>query len=119
MRSHTAYLAFFCATLAAATAADAQAPSSSLATNDTALVAHLHRWDTLLRYALAHCTRESIVRGKEQHKDTFVYKASCTQRKEPSERDDCPAYDVEGSGTVDTPQWATIRRWRLTLRCSA
>jgi hypothetical protein len=118
MRPPPPYWATLLATLAAATPMAGQTPSDSLATNDSALEAHLQRWDPLLRYVLERCTNQSIVRGKERDQDTFVYKASCNRRTEPSERDDCPTYDVEGSGTVDTPQWATIRRWRLTLRCS-
>ena len=97
------------------TVAVSQASSSPLAT-DSGLIAYLKKSDPVLRQALRDCTGEVVERTTRGRRTSFVYRASCQERVPPSERGDCN-YRVEGRGTIDSPEWATVRSWRLDLQC--
>ncbi len=97
------------------TIAVSQANSSPLAT-DSGLIAHLKKTDLVFRQALRDCTGEVVERTTRGARTSFVYRASCQERVAPSEKGDC-SYRVEGRGTIDSPEWATVRSWRLDLQC--
>src|SRR5438128_1696297 len=59
---------------------------------------------------------ERITRASVERRATFIYRGSCAIRPVPEH--DCRSYRVEASGTIDGPEWATIRQMNLTLECS-
>jgi hypothetical protein len=102
-------------TLSLPTIAVGQGSPNPLAT-DSGLIAHLKKTDPVLRQALGDCTDEVVERTTQGARTSFVYRASCQQRVPPREAGDCN-YRVEGRGTIDSSEWATVRSWRLDLRC--
>ena len=90
--------------------------STSPLTADSGLIAHLKRTDPVLRQVLRDCSGELVERTRKGARTSFVYRASCRERVPPSEAGDCN-YKVEGRGTIDSPEWATVRSWRLDLQC--
>lgn len=90
----------------------AQVPD--LTRNDSALISHIKRTDTVFSKLLDLCTSEHLARSKE---NTFTYTASCTIKPVPE--DDCYGYKVTAFGTVDNKTWATVRTLQLSLQCSA
>jgi len=94
-----------------------QPAPGSLAT-DSGLIAHLKKTDPVLRQALRNCTGEIVERSKRGARTTFVYRAACQERVPASEVGDCN-YRVEGRGTIDSAEWATVRSWRLDLQCGS
>ena len=107
--------------LAAMTGGPLRGQRSSLAT-DTALVRYLRRTDSFFRQ-LGPCRDAKLVRSNtrvEAHGDTIVehwfrYTATCEIKDE--EASDC-SYKVDLSGTLDTPESATIRRFHWDLECA-
>jgi hypothetical protein len=95
----------------------AQLAASPLAT-DSGLIAHLKQSDPVLRQSLRDCKDEVVTRHTTGQTTRFIYRAVCRAKVPPSEVGDCH-YRVEARGTVDSPTWATVRRWRLDLECSA
>ena len=93
-----------------------QPPKATLLTNDSALMQHVKRTDHVFQSLLDDCRRERLTRGNTGRKATFTYQANCDIRPRPE--DDCRSYEVEASGTVDGPEWATVRQIKLTLQCS-
>ncbi len=87
-----------------------------LLTSDSALMAHLKRTDHVFQSAFGDCHDERITRANIDRRATFTYRANCTIRPVPEH--DCRSYRVEASGTIDGPEWATIRQMNLTLQCS-
>src|SRR5258708_13014759 len=90
-------------------------------TSDSALVRYLRRTDSFFRQ-FGPCRDAKLVRSNarvEAHGDTIVehkfsYAATCESKDEGDS--DC-LYDVQFSGTVDTPNSATIRSFRWELEC--
>ncbi len=90
--------------------------------SDSALIRYLRRTDHFFSL-LAHCRDVKLARAKERvataHGDTivqdgFTYTALCQL---PREQDSDCLYQVEVSGTLDTPEAAHIRRFRWDLLC--
>ena len=92
---------------------------STLVNSDSALIQHLWRHDYVFRGVFETCTDQHVTRGSKGRQRTFTYSADCRIRRPASERDDCPTFHVVASGTVDTPEWASVRKWSLELSCSA
>src|SRR5262245_8495250 len=110
-----------CVVAFSALLAGRQAPTQdpgSLFVSDSALIQHLWRRDYVFRGVFESCKDEVVSRGSQGRTRTFTYAASCRIRRPASERDDCPTYRVVASGTIDTPEWASVRKWRLDLECS-
>ncbi len=84
--------------------------------SDSTLVAFLRRTDPVFRGVLGRCWRERVNREGTGRSRSFSYRAICDQSP-PSSADDCADYEVRAYGTIDTPAWATIRRWELRLQC--
>jgi hypothetical protein len=108
--------------LASTTGDSLHGQRSSLAT-DSALVRYLRRNDSFFRQ-LGPCRDAKLVRSNARvetsHGDTivvrrFAYTATCEIKDE--EASDC-SYKVDISGTLDTPESATIRRFHWDLECA-
>ena len=99
-----------------ASAAYGQPTRTTPLTSDTALIAHLKRTDHVFQSAFGNCQDERITRASVERRATFIYRGSCAIRPVPEH--DCRFYRVEASGTIDGPEWATIRQMNLTLECS-
>ena len=100
--------------------ASAQRQSVPL-TTDSALVQHLRKTDPFFTL-LVRCKDAKLTRtmttverhGEHAREHDFTYSALCDVTGQ--EEDDC-LYRVELSGTIDTPESATIRRFRWDLVC--
>ncbi|MFN3311764.1 MAG: hypothetical protein ACK40R_08700 [Thermomonas sp.] len=102
------------AVLALVVSAPVVAAAPDLSRSNAALIAHIKRMDPVFSRLLGPCTGEQLQRGKGS---TFTYRAVCGIKPRPE--DDCQAYSVVASGTVDNAGWATLRNIRLSLQCSA
>jgi hypothetical protein len=85
--------------------------------SDSALIKHIKSSDFVFRSVLDNCSKERVSRKIVSGKRTFQYRADCEIKPKPET--DCQSYRVEATGTVDTPEWATVRAIRLKLECSA
>jgi len=95
----------------------AQPATPDLRVNDSALIRHIRATDFAFQALLGKCEAENLLRNVQDNAMHFTYKAVCTIRPRPEE--DCQRYAVTASGTVDTPNDATVRDIRLKLLCSA
>lgn len=103
--------------LGCAAPALAQPAAPNLRTNDAALIGHIKATDFVFQALLGKCEAETLRRNVQGGLWHFTYKAVCTIRPRPEE--DCQRYRVTAMGTVDTPNWATVRDIRLKLLCTA
>src|SRR3979409_468343 len=112
---HTLLLLLLVVTVSLSRAAFGQGTPSSVAT-DSGLISHLKKTDPVLRQGLRDCTGEVVERTRRGTRTTFVLRATCQERVARSEAGDVN-YRGEGRGTIDSPEWATVRSWRLDLQC--
>lgn len=84
--------------------------------SDSTLVAFLRRTDPVFRRLLGRCWDERVTRDGAGIGRSFSYRAVCEQSP-PSGDDDCATYEIRAYGSIDTPTWATVRRWELRLQC--
>ncbi|MFC4763615.1 hypothetical protein [Dyella koreensis] len=92
--------------------------SEDLRTDDGLLAFVLHN-DMVLARALETCRNVSVVRSSDKGHVDFNLRAECAIKDNREENADCPAYNVDASGTLDTPTQATVRKMTLNLLCSA
>jgi len=85
--------------------------------DDAALLQHIKANDYVFQRVLEQCRGETIHRSNRKGLHYFTYSATCSIRAH--YEDDCPSYSVTATGTIDTPQWATVRDIRLVLKCYA
>ena len=104
--------AFAVALLAAPTAHAA----TDLGKDNAALLQHIKTTDFVFRAVLGKCSNERVVRFRRNGLLYFTYSANCAINPLPDE--DCGHYKVSATGTIDTPENATVRDTRLQLLCS-
>lgn len=93
------------------------ASTPDLRTSNAALIRHIKATDYVFQALLGTCKAESVQRSRKGGSWLFTYRATCSIRPLPHQ--DCQSYRVTASGTVDTPEWATVRDVHLHLLCSA
>ena len=96
--------------------APAALAATDLGKNNAALVQHIKTTDFVFRAVLGKCSNEHVVRFRRHGLLYFTYSATCAINPLPEE--DCGHYKVSATGTVDTPENATVRDTRLELLCS-
>lgn len=92
------------------------AAGPDLATDDSALIAHIKKTDYVFSTAFDRCSSEKLTRRREGRLHRFEYVAFCSARA--AQESDCPGFSVRAQGTVDSATWATVRRQTLRLKCS-
>jgi hypothetical protein len=88
-----------------------------LGKDDAALLQHIKANDYVFQRVLEQCHGETIHRSNRKGLHYFTYSATCAIRAH--YEDDCPSYGVTATGTIDTPQSATVRDIQLVLKCYA
>jgi hypothetical protein len=97
-------------------AAPAAVAATDLGTDNAALVQHIKTTDFVFRAVLGKCSNERVVRFRRNDLLYFTYSATCAISPLPEE--DCGHYKVSATGTIDTPENATVIDTRLELLCS-
>lgn len=85
--------------------------------NDAELIQHIKKHDFVFNAVLGKCHNEQLHRSNKKDLKFFNFKAICEIK--PLPETDCQSYRVTASGTVDTPEWATVRNMQLELQCSS
>jgi hypothetical protein len=97
-------------------AAPAAHAATDLGKDNAALLQHIKTTDFVFRAVLGNCSNEHVVRFRRHGLLYFTYSATCAINPLPDE--DCGYYKVSATGTIDTPENATVRDTRLELLCS-
>jgi len=83
--------------------------------SDADVIRHIQHTDPVFTSVLGHCSNDKLVRSHKGKDRLFVYTAICAIK--PLSDSECPAYLVRAAGTIDHPQWATVRTMSLALQC--